>query len=108
MTLPIYNGYLEKDGRPKIVETLAAKVKSANGVIIASPEYNKGPSNVLKKAFDWISSVPGGVWKDKPVAIMTAAARRTGGETAHYMLRACITFWPKVNREIGSLPSRGR
>ena len=80
-----------KDGRPEIVETLASKVKSADGVIIVNPEYNKAPSGVLKNAFDWISRVPGGVWKDKPVAVMTAAAARTGGETAKYMLRASIT-----------------
>ena len=61
------------------------------------PEYNKALSGVLKNAFDWISRVPGGVWKDKPVAVMTAAAGRTGGETAQYMLRASITaFGPRL------------
>ena len=64
-TLPLFNGDLEKDVRPEIVKTLAAKVKSADGVIIVSPKYNNGPSGVLKNAFDWISRVRGGVWKDK-------------------------------------------
>ena len=71
LSLPLYNGDLEKDGRPEIGETLAAKVKSADGVIIVGSEYNKAPSGVLKNAFDWISCVPGGVWKDKSVAVMT-------------------------------------
>ena len=75
----------------KIVETLTAKLKSAVGVIIVSPELNKWPSGVLKNAFDWISRVLGGVSKYKTVALMTSAAGRTGGETAQYMLRACIT-----------------
>ena len=97
LDLPLYDGDLEQDGRPESVETLAAKVKSADGVIIVSPEYNKGLSGVLKNALDWISRVPGGVWKDKPVAVMTAAAGRTGGETAQYMLRSCITpFGPRL------------
>ena len=97
LTLPLYDGDLEKDGRPKIVETLAAKLKSAAGVIIMRPGYNKWPSGVLKNAFDCISPALGGVWKDKPVAVMTSAAGRTGGETAQYMLRDCITtFGPRL------------
>ena len=61
LNLPFYNSDLEQDRRPELVETLAVKVKSANGVIIVSPKYNKGPSGVLKNAFDWISRLPGGV-----------------------------------------------
>ena len=38
LSLPLYNGDLEKDGRPEIVETLAAKVQSADGVIIVGSE----------------------------------------------------------------------
>ena len=55
LDLPLYDGDLEQDGRPESVETLAAKVKSADGVIIVSPEYNKGLSGVLKNALDWIT-----------------------------------------------------
>ena len=62
-----------------------------------SLDYNKAPSGVFKNAFDWISRVPSGVWKGKPVAVITAAAGRTGGETAQYMLRASITaFGPRL------------
>jgi chromate reductase len=57
---------------------------------MTSPEYNKGISDVLKNALDWISRVPGGVWKDKPVVVMSAAAGRSGGETAQYMVRHCF------------------
>ena len=88
---------MEKEGRPEIVESLAAEVKSADGVIIVTPKYNNGLSGVLKNAFDWASRLLGGVWKDKPVAVMTAARGLTGGETAQYMLRACITpFDPRL------------
>jgi chromate reductase len=57
---------------------------------MTSPEYNKGISDVLKNALDWISRVPGGVWKDKPVVVMSAAAGRSGGETAQSMVRHCL------------------
>ena len=55
--------------------------------MIACPEYNKGPTGVLKNALDWLSRVKGGVWRDKPVAIVSAAAGRAGGERAQFALR---------------------
>ena len=52
---------------------------------------------MLKNALDWISRVPGGAWKNKPVAVMSAADGRAGGETAQYMLRHCLTpFGPHL------------
>ena len=58
---------------------------------MVGPEYNKGLSGALKNALDWVSRVPGGAWKSKPVAVMSAAGGRTGGETAQYMMRHCLT-----------------
>ena len=52
---------------------------------------------MLKNALDWISRVPGGAWKGTPVAVLSAADGRTGGETAQYMLRHCLTpFGPQL------------
>jgi chromate reductase len=66
-------------------------------VIIATPEYNKALSGVLKNALDWISRTKGAPWRDKPVAIMSAAAGRAGGERAQSSLRLClIPFRPLV------------
>lgn len=88
LRLPLYDGDLEQAaGIPAAVTTLADKIAAAPAVIIATPEYNKAPSGVLKNALDWVSRVPGGVWTGKPVAIMSATAGRAGGERAQYMLR---------------------
>ena len=39
----------------------------------------------------------GAVWNDKPVVIISAAAGRTGGEAAQYMVRACfVPFGPRI------------
>ena len=45
---------------------------------------------MLKNALDWVSRIEGAVLKGKPLALMSAAAGRTGGETAQYMVRACL------------------
>ncbi len=92
LKLPLYDGDLEdQEGIPVSVQALADQIAAADAIVISSPEYNKGIPGVLKNALDWISRVPGGVFAGKPVAMVSAAAGRAGGETAHYMLRHCLT-----------------
>lgn len=80
--IPLYNGDDEdRDGLPPAARVLVDQIKRADAIVIASPEYNKGISGALKNAIDWVSRVPGGVLKGKPVVVMSAAAGRTGGET---------------------------
>lgn len=64
------------------------RFRKPDAVIISTPEYNKGPSGVLKNALDWVSRTQGNPWQDKPVAVMSAAAGRAGGERAQMVLRA--------------------
>ena len=60
-----------------IVKELKEKIKLADGVLFASPEYNYSVSGVLKNVIDWCSRPYGqGVWGNKPIAIMGAS---TGG-----------------------------
>lgn len=98
LRLPLYDGDLEEaEGIPAAVETLAQQIASADAVIITTPEYNRALSGVLKNALDWISRVPGGVWTDKPVAIMSATAGRSGGELAQASARqAILPFQPRL------------
>ncbi len=95
---PLFDGDLEDaEGVPPAVQTLAAQIASADAVIIASPEYNKAITGVLKNALDWVSRVKGSPWAGKPVAIMSANAGRTGGETGQYTLRhALAPFRPRL------------
>lgn len=91
LNLPLYDGDLEdRDGLPAAVIRLADQIVAADAVIIASPEYNKAITGVLKNALDWISRDKRSVFRDKPVAVMSANAGRTGGETGQYMLRSCL------------------
>jgi len=98
LRLPLYDGDLEKaEGIPPEVQRLAGQIVAADAVLIVSPEYNQAPSGVLKNALDWISRVEGTPWRDKPVAMMSAAAGRAGGARAQYALRLwMIPFRPLV------------
>lgn len=86
LQLPLYNGDVEAEGIPPEVQALADQIAAADAVIIASPEYNKSLSGVLKNALDWVSRVNGNPWARKPVAIMSATGGRTGGEVAQQAL----------------------
>lgn len=89
--LPLYDGDLEEaHGVPAEVTQLAGQIKAADGILIASPEYNKGVTGAMKNALDWVSRVPGSAFKGKPTVVMSANAGRTGGETGQYMLLSCL------------------
>ncbi|WP_137702779.1 NADPH-dependent FMN reductase [Marimonas lutisalis] len=98
LNLPLYNGDDEDaHGIPAAVQTLSDQIAAADAVIISTPEYNKGLTGVLKNGLDWISRTKGNPWKGKPVATMSAAAGRAGGERAQVMLRTCLTpFRPNL------------
>lgn len=98
IALPLYDGDAEEaDGIPASVAALAEQIASADGIIVSTPEYNKGPSGALKNALDWVSRVPGNHWAGKPVAVMSAAAGRAGGERAQMILRTfLLPFRPHI------------
>ncbi|WP_299151768.1 NAD(P)H-dependent oxidoreductase [uncultured Tateyamaria sp.] len=96
--MPLYDGDSEEaDGPPEAAETLAGQIVEADAVLISTPEYNKGPSGALKNALDWVSRIPGNPWADKPLAVMSAAAGRAGGERAQMILRGyMVPFHPRI------------
>jgi chromate reductase len=98
LRLPLYDGDLEDaHGIPTEVQTLADQIAAADAVVIAGPEYNKALSGVLKNALDWVSRTKGNPWRDKPVAIVSAAAGRAGGERTQMTLRMAMTaFRPRL------------
>ena len=88
INLPLYNGDIENGpGIPDSVQKLADQIAAADAIIISTPEYNKAPSGSLKNALDWVSRTEGNPWKNKPLAIMSAAAGRAGGERTQFALR---------------------
>ena len=85
------------EGIPEQVQLAADRIASADAVLVVTPEYNKGISGVLKNALDWISRTESTPWRDKPVALLSAAAGRAGGERAQNMARLCLSpFRPRL------------
>ncbi|MBA4217605.1 MAG: NADPH-dependent FMN reductase [Roseateles sp.] len=57
--IPLYDGDLEDEGIPEAVTTLREAIRSADGLLIATPEYNNGIPGVLKNGLDWLSRPSG-------------------------------------------------
>ncbi|KAI5055923.1 hypothetical protein GOP47_0029444 [Adiantum capillus-veneris] len=89
--LPFVNPDLEQQGIvPESVLEFRRKVKEADAVIFAAPEYNYSVSAVLKNALDWASRPPN-MWAAKPAAVLSAAGG-SGGSRAQYHLRQIGVF----------------
>jgi chromate reductase len=90
--IPLYNQDLEMS-LPAKVRELKAKIRGADAVLIAAPEYNYSVPGVLKNAIDWASRPYGdNVFEDKPVALMSASVGMLGGARAQYHLRQTFVF----------------
>jgi chromate reductase len=102
----------EEQRPPQKVVELKSRIRGADAILIATPEYNYGLPGVLKNAIDWASRPYGdSAWSGKPVAILSAALSMGGGVRAQYQLRQSFVFLnmdavvqPEV--AIGNAPSR--
>ncbi len=74
LNIPIYDGDdEEKTGLPAPVQELRAKIAAAQGIVIASPEYNWSVPGGLKNAIDWVSRPPNQPVKGKVALLMGAS-----------------------------------
>lgn len=70
------------------VRSLREAVAAAEGLLIATPEYNQSMPGLLKNAIDWLSRpLPDEVLAGKPVAILGASSGRWGTRLAQAALR---------------------
>jgi chromate reductase len=101
--IPLYDADVEARGMPQAVTDLSARVKQADALLIATPEYNFSFPGVLKNAIDWLSRPPlDGALVRKPVAIMGAGGR-LGSARAQYHLRqvcGCLSMLPVPRPEV--------
>lgn len=99
--LPHYDQDLDGADAPAPVRDLRARISAADGLLIASPEYNYSVPGALKNALDWASRPPGAsALQHKPVAIMGASGGVLGTVRGQLALRDVLhgTHSPVVRR----------
>jgi chromate reductase len=90
--VPLYNGDVQDEGFPGVVQELGRQVKEADAILFVTPEYNYSIPGVLKNAIDWISRLPSHPFDDKPAAIMGASMGGFGTARSQYHLRQVLVF----------------
>src|SRR5262245_49981557 len=89
----LYNGDVEAAGAPQSVVQLRDAVREADGLLIATPEYNHGVPGVLKNTIDWLSRPPRtSVLNGKAAALMGASPGMTGTARGQSQLRQAFVF----------------
>jgi chromate reductase len=90
--IPPFNQDLELEP-PEKVRDFKARIRAADAILIATPEYNYSISGVLKNAIDWASRPYGdNAFDRKPVGLMGASVGMLGTARAQYDLRRSFVF----------------
>ena len=104
--IPLYDGDLESaSGIPADVRRLKEAIAGADGLLLATPEYNNSVPGVFKNAIDWLSRPPSDiarVFGGRPVALVGASPGGFGTILSQ-------NAWLPILRTLGAeLWTRGR
>ncbi len=91
--LPFYDQDLDGDAPPAPWTAFRDRVRRADAVLFATPEYNRSVPGVLKNAVD-VGSRPYGksVWSGKPAAVASVSPGALGAFGANHHLRQSLVF----------------
>jgi chromate reductase len=89
---PLYDADVQAKGVPAAVEAAQQAMLAADGIVLASPEYNYSISGVLKNAIDWLSRTTPQPFAGKPIALFGASMGLLGTARAQYHLRQMMVF----------------
>jgi len=92
--LPLYNqDYDDEHNPPEAWTEFRKRVKTFDGFLFVTPEYNRSVPAVLKNALD-VGSRPYGqsVWGGKPGAVISVSPGVIGGFGANHHLRQSLVF----------------
>jgi chromate reductase len=102
--IPLYDADVDAAGPPAAVKALKERIAAADGLLLATPEYNYSLPGVLKNAIDWLSrpaaDIPR-VFGGCPVALMGASIGPGGTRLAQ-------AAWLPVLRGLALLPWFGK
>ena len=91
--LPLYNADLETATPPAEWTAFRDRIRPADAVLFATPEYNRSVPGALKNAIDVGSRPPGkSVFDRKPAAIISVSPGAIGGFGANHHLRQSLVF----------------
>lgn len=91
-TLPLYDQD-DEAAYPAVAQALKDKVESADGIIIATPEYNRSVSGALKNAIDWLSRPYGkNSLEKKTVLVAGVSSGKIGAALAQAHLRQMLLY----------------
>ena len=88
--VPSYDADLHAMGWPVAVARIRQSIRSADAVLIGTPEYNVSIPGVLKNALDWISLGDDQPFAGKPVGILSSSTGPWGGARVQYDLRRVL------------------
>lgn len=91
--LALYNQDFDEEGSPETYPPFREKIKSLQGVIFVTPEYNRSVPSVLKNAID-VASRPYGKnnWDGKPALVISSSISNVSGFGANHHLRQSLVF----------------
>lgn len=90
--IPAYNQD-EETHPPARVVALKERIRTADAILLVTPEYNYSVPGVLKNAIDWASRPYGeSAWNGKPVAVMGASIGALGTVRAQSHLRQMFVY----------------
>lgn len=90
--VPPFNADVLEQGIPAEVERIRERIARADGLVIATPEYNFSLPGMLKNLIDWLSRGADQPLAHQPVAILSAATGPLGGARVQYDLRRILLF----------------
>lgn len=90
--IPLYDQDLESEF-PEVVSNVKAQIRSADGIVIATPEYNRSIPGILKNMIDWTSRPYGdNAWAGKPVYVVGASVGPIATAVAQAELRKVMLY----------------
>jgi len=92
VAMPLYDGDLESgEGLPQGAVRFKERIAAADGLLIATPEYNNSVPGGLKNAIDWASRPPENPFKGKTALVMGASPGQFGAVRGVLAVRQILT-----------------
>ncbi len=86
--MPIYDADLHAtSGIPAGAEEMGRRIGAADGLLIASPEYNFSMPGTIKNAIDWVSRIRPVPFRGRSGMLLSASNGQVGGVRGLWQLR---------------------